>query len=102
MSNAWSKGTVSFVCLKMSKQMKREKKMQLTVFLFCCKDQVDSVYFRFIDITRTKQYTCETDDNLITRMELFLYCIDNANIMTQQRLLETCMKTNSVIHQPNV
>jgi len=39
----------------MSKQMKREKNNQLTMFLFCCKGQVDSVYFRFININRTKR-----------------------------------------------
>ena len=34
----------SFVCLKMSKHMKREKKIQLTVFLFCCKGRLLSFY----------------------------------------------------------
>jgi len=47
-------GIASLVCLKMSKQMKREKKIQLTVFLCFCKSQVDCVYFRFIDINKTK------------------------------------------------
>jgi len=39
----------------MSKQMKREKKNQLTMFFCCCNGQVDSVYFRFIDINRTNK-----------------------------------------------
>jgi len=43
------------VCLKMSKQMKREKKVQLTMFTVLT-GQVDSVYyFCFVDINRTKK-----------------------------------------------
>jgi len=33
---------VSFVYLKMSNQIKREKEIEPTVFLFCCKGQGDS------------------------------------------------------------
>ena len=35
--NAWSKGKVSFVCLKMSKQMKRKKKYSWQCFYFVVK-----------------------------------------------------------------
>ena len=45
---------------------------------------------------------CETDDRPITGMELFLYFINNANLMTQELLLATFMQPNSVIHQPNL
>ena len=45
-------GKVSFVCLKMSKQMKREKKITAdSVFYFVA----NVVYSRFIDINKTKQ-----------------------------------------------
>ena len=53
MSNAWRNGIVSFVCLEMSKQMKGEKNtadVQQCIY-FAAK----VVYFRFIDINRTKQ-----------------------------------------------
>ena len=59
------------------------RKIQLTVFLFCCKGQV---YFRFIDINLTKQSMCETYYICITGMKLFLYITNNANLMTQQLL----------------
>ena len=36
-SNAWSKGIVSCVCLKMSKQIKREKKYSEHCFYFVVK-----------------------------------------------------------------
>ena len=44
------------------------EKMQLTAFLFCCKGQVNSVYFCFIDINRKKSKRAK-DDRLITGME---------------------------------
>ena len=67
----------------------------------CCKCQIDSVYFRFVDINITQMQTCEADDRLITGMEWFLYFINIAILMTWQLLLETVMLPNSVIHQLN-
>ena len=89
------------VCVLKCLNKRNGRKNTADSVFVCYKGQVDSVYFRCIDITTTKQYTCETADKLITRMELFLYCIDNANIMTQQLLSSTFMQPNSVIYQPN-
>ena len=47
-SHARGKGTVSVVCLNMSKQKKREKEYSWQCFYF-----VESVYFPFIDTNRT-------------------------------------------------
>jgi len=44
---------------------------------------------------------CETDDRLITGMELFLYFTNNATVITQQQLI-AFMQPNNVIHQPNI
>ena len=64
---------VSFVCLKMSKQMRQEKKYS-QLFLFSCKGQVKLtlVYFRFYRYKYNETVTFKTDDRLITGMELFL------------------------------
>ena len=44
---------------------------------------------------------CETDDRLVTWIELFLYFTNDANLMTQQLLLATFIQHHGVIHQPN-
>ena len=54
MSNSWSKGIVSCVCLKMSKQMKLEKKYSEHCFYFVVKVKPTQGYFPFRDINRTK------------------------------------------------
>jgi len=43
---------------------------------------------------------CETDNRLITGIELFFYFTNNAHFMTQQLLLATFMQQHSVFHQP--
>jgi len=83
----------------MSKQMKREKKYSEQWFYYVVKIKPTQDYFRFRDINRTKQLTCETDVRRITGMKLFLRFTHNANFITQPLLLATFMQPKSVIHQ---
>jgi len=45
----------SLLCVLKCQNKWNGEKIQLILFISCCKGQVDSVYFRFIDINRTKR-----------------------------------------------
>jgi len=59
--------------------------LQSTVFyIFVGKVKPTQCYFRVNAINRAKQYSCETDEIMITEMELFLYFTNYTHLMIQK------------------